>query len=161
MPVATRKRPGRPTNNQAAGNGEKAIPTSSIDELPAGTRRSKRLGHVDVEDIRDFEAIRVKRRRRSQNDVEEEDQVDVDQGSEEEHRQGERNDQTMEDVLDEADEEGTEDHGESTARPLASEAPIEPRVSSSHSKLLQEADNFSYRLSENEVGRGRYARISG
>ncbi|KAJ3943396.1 uncharacterized protein N0V96_006320 [Colletotrichum fioriniae] len=128
MPVATRKRPGRPTNNQAAGNGEKVIPTSSIDELPAGTRRSKRLDHVDVEDIRDFEAIRVKRRRRSQNDVEEEDQVDVDQGSEEEHRQGERNDQTMEDVLDEADEEGTEDHGESTARPLASEAPIEPRI---------------------------------
>ncbi|KAK1728675.1 uncharacterized protein BDZ83DRAFT_570317 [Colletotrichum acutatum] len=111
MPVATRKRPGRPTKSQAAGDVEKAIPTSSIDELPAGTRRSKRLGHVDVEDIRDFEAIRVKRRRRSQKDVEEEDQVDVDQGSDEEDGQGERDDQTMEDGPDEEDEENVRKRG--------------------------------------------------
>ncbi|KXH26041.1 hypothetical protein CNYM01_02360 [Colletotrichum nymphaeae SA-01] len=128
MPVATRKRPGRPTKSQAAGDGEMAMPTSSIDELPAGTRRSKRLGHVDVEDIRDFEAIRVKRRRRSQKDVEEEEQVDVDQGSDREEGHDERGDQTTEDGPEVEDEEGTGDHGESAALPFAAEAPIEPRI---------------------------------
>lgn len=132
-----------------------AMPASSIDELPAGTRRSKRLGHVDVEDIRDFEAIRVKRRRRSQKDVEEEDQVDVDQGSDREEGHDEQGDQTTQDGPEVEDQEGTEDHGESAALPFAAEAPIEPRVSPSHSKPLQGADNLSCRLSEDEVGRGR------
>ncbi|KAK1527904.1 hypothetical protein CPAR01_12462 [Colletotrichum paranaense] len=128
MPAATRKRSVRPAKSQAAGVSERAIPTSSIDKVTAGTRRSKRLGHVDVEDIRDFEAIRVKRRRRSQKDAEEEDQVDVYQGSVEKDGQGERDEQTTEDGPDEEDEEVTDDQSEGAALPLVAEAPMEAQI---------------------------------
>ncbi|OHE94280.1 hypothetical protein CORC01_10440 [Colletotrichum orchidophilum] len=119
MPVATRQRPGRQANSRAANDNEKALPTSS-DGSPAETRRSKRLGHVDVEDIRDFEAIRVKRRRRSRRDVEEEEEEaeeaaaaeeEENQGSDGEHGQGE-------------EDEATDDTGESIATPVVPDVPI-------------------------------------
>ncbi|KXH38747.1 hypothetical protein CSAL01_03072 [Colletotrichum salicis] len=176
MPVATRKRPGRPTKSQAAGDDDKALPTSSIDELPARTRRSKRLGHVDVEDIRDFEAIRVKRRRRSQKAVEEEeeDQVDTDQGSVMEDDQGEDDDQGTRDGQNEEEEDGeeaTDDHRENAALPLATEGPVEPPTARKRGRprkiredlrvdtLRKEATN-THRTNASRVGKGQATRES-
>ncbi|KAK1689274.1 hypothetical protein BDP55DRAFT_766124 [Colletotrichum godetiae] len=178
MPVATRKRLGRPTKSQAAGDDDKALPTSRIDELPAGTRRSKRLGHVDVEDIRHFEAIRVKRRRRSQKAVEggeeeeeeEEDQVDTDQGSVIEDDQGDDDDdQGTEDGQNEEGEDGEEaidDHRENAALLLATEAPAEPPTARKRGRprkiredlrvdtLRKEATN-THRTNASRVGKGQ------
>ncbi|KAK1634495.1 hypothetical protein BDP81DRAFT_59976 [Colletotrichum phormii] len=177
MPVATRKRPGRPTKSQAAGDDDKALPTSSTDEIPAGTRRSKRLGHIDVEDIRDFEAIRVKRRRRSQKGVEEEeeeeeeeeDQVDADQSSIIEDDQGEDDDRGTGDGQNEEGEDGeevTDDHRENAALPLATETPVEPPTARKQGRprkiredlrvdtLRKEATN-THRTNVSRVGKGQ------
>ncbi|EFQ34435.1 hypothetical protein CGRA01v4_00142 [Colletotrichum graminicola] len=46
-------------------------PQTSFDDDPPGIRRSKRLGHVEIEDIRDFEALRTRKRRRTREDPDE------------------------------------------------------------------------------------------
>ncbi|GJC91016.1 hypothetical protein ColLi_13854 [Colletotrichum liriopes] len=66
MSTAARKRPSRQAKTRAAGHTEDDLPPpSSFDDAPSGARRSKRLAHVEVEDIKDFEAPRARRRRRT------------------------------------------------------------------------------------------------
>ncbi|KAK2061001.1 hypothetical protein LY76DRAFT_590873, partial [Colletotrichum caudatum] len=56
-------------------------PQPSSDDGPPGNRRSKRLGHVEIEDIRDFEALRRKRRRkREREDRRDESEDEQDEG---------------------------------------------------------------------------------
>ncbi|WQF83956.1 hypothetical protein CDEST_08970 [Colletotrichum destructivum] len=78
MPAAGRRAPKR----RAAGSNEAGSPPppSSTDEAPSGTRRSKRLGHVEIEEIRDFEALRVRKRQRSRKPDEEDGRLNGDEG---------------------------------------------------------------------------------
>ncbi|KAK1970765.1 hypothetical protein LY78DRAFT_652650 [Colletotrichum sublineola] len=69
MPTSTRQRPLH----------------TSFDDARPGNRRSKRLGHVEIEDIRDYEALRIRKRRRKSEgrgggDVQGNDEVDHDEG---------------------------------------------------------------------------------
>ncbi|KAK1984155.1 hypothetical protein LZ30DRAFT_821234 [Colletotrichum cereale] len=84
MSTATgRRRPPQQAKNLR--NEDGPPPPSSSDDAPPRTRRSKRLGNVEIEDIRDFEALRTrKRRRRSEDrgegDIQASDEGDQDEG---------------------------------------------------------------------------------
>lgn len=78
MSTAGRRAPKR----RGAGRNEAGSPPppSNTDEAPSGTRRSKRLGHVEIEEIRDFEALRVRKRQRSRKPDEEDGRLNGDEG---------------------------------------------------------------------------------
>ncbi|TQN66368.1 hypothetical protein CSHISOI_09065 [Colletotrichum shisoi] len=102
MPAAGR----RALKRRAAGRNEagSAPPPSSTDEAPSGTRRSKRLGHVEIEEIRGFEALRVRKRQRSRKPDEDDGRLNGDEGRlAEEDRQSNNGAEEVEDV--EAQEE--------------------------------------------------------
>ncbi|KAK2049752.1 hypothetical protein LZ31DRAFT_627388 [Colletotrichum somersetense] len=64
-----RGQPPRQAKSLPVGRNEVGFPPQpSFDDGPPGNRRSKRLGHVEIEDIRDFEALTRKRRTREHED---------------------------------------------------------------------------------------------
>ncbi|OHW97368.1 hypothetical protein CSPAE12_03942 [Colletotrichum incanum] len=110
MSTAARNRPSRQAKSRAAGHTEDGPPPpNSFDDAPSGTRRSKRLGHVDIEDIKDFEALRTRKRQRSEN-------------------RSEGDDQNHEEEDQDHDKEQDQDHGEDDAPSRALAVPTAPRA---------------------------------
>ncbi|KAK2031185.1 hypothetical protein LX32DRAFT_637500 [Colletotrichum zoysiae] len=65
MPTSARRgQPPRQAKSLPVGRNDDGFPPQpSSDDGPSGNRRSKRLGHVEIDDVRDFEALTRKRRR--------------------------------------------------------------------------------------------------
>ncbi|KAJ0160056.1 hypothetical protein CTA2_8631 [Colletotrichum tanaceti] len=168
MPAAGRRAPKR----RAAGRNEagSAPPPSSIDEAPSGTRRSKRLGHVEIEEIRDFEALRLPKRQRSRKSDKEDGRHNGDEGRlVEEDRQSndgaeEAEDAEAQDVADVADvaedQDGTgeaddqhevdnteeahdQDDGEHALNSRELQLPAAPRVSSTKCLTFRRAHTYA------------------
>ncbi|KAK2002291.1 hypothetical protein LX36DRAFT_627084 [Colletotrichum falcatum] len=86
--------------------------TGSPDDAPPGNRRSKRLGNVEIEEIRNYEALRTRKRRRTREDR---GGGGVIQGNGDDQGEGEDNQGEGEDNRGEGEDnrgEGEDDRGE-------------------------------------------------
>ncbi|KAK1589782.1 uncharacterized protein LY79DRAFT_670385 [Colletotrichum navitas] len=112
-------------------------PQTSFDGDPPGIRRSKRLRHVEIEDIRDYEALRTRKRQRmpkdpGEGDVRGSDEVDQEEGDgdqdEGEGDQDEGEGDQDEGEGDQDEGEGDQDEGEDAANSTPTSVPTATRV---------------------------------